>query len=95
MYIFCHRTHTLKYIKYISILFYEINVHNPHSPVGDISKDGGLILSEEDMLAIISRVSSKYSVKLASKESQTLMDGIKLKAAQKGIDFRNLYYRTR
>ncbi|KAL5267652.1 hypothetical protein ACHWQZ_G004633 [Mnemiopsis leidyi] len=50
----------------------------------DISKDGGLILSEEDMLAIISRVSSKYSVKLASKESQTLMDGIKLKAAQKG-----------
>ena len=52
--------------------------------LGDISNEGGLIMSEEEMMSIISRVSSKYSIKLSSKESQALIEGIKVKAAQQG-----------
>ena len=46
-------------------------------------------MSEEEMMSVISRVSSKYSIKLSSKESQNLIEGIKVKAAQQGRNFMN------
>ena len=41
-------------------------------------------MTEEQMLSMITRVSNKYSVKLSAQQIQSLIEGIKVKAAQQG-----------
>ena len=41
-------------------------------------------MTEEQMLSMITRVSNKYSVNLSAQQIQSLIEGIKVKAAQQG-----------
>ena len=49
-------------------------------------------MTEEAMLSMITRVSSKYSVKLSAQQIQSLIEGIKVKAAQQGSIFHPLTF---
>ena len=44
-------------------------------------------MTEEQMLSMITRVSGKYSVKLSAQQTQSLIEGIKVKAAQQGASY--------
>ena len=50
----------------------------------EIAGGGGLVMSTEQITALIARVSGKLSVKLSTQQSQALIEAIKVKAAQRG-----------